>query len=455
MSRAQDLGFGFGFGAESNDNLYDALAAEKQQLENDFIASNVTLDDGDLDSPSISDLTEQQEVVLSVLQILSATLSLVGSCIIVFKIFRSMYHKQTTTPYDRIILGLSSCDVVSSCMYIMSPFLLPQNTSQRVWAVGNDATCQALGFLTQLSVIWAIWYNCILSFYFLLTIRFQVKRKDFVRKYELWMHLPGAIFFPVSALVCYIFGWYGEQALIMQCWIKDVPTGCDDNGNCTGEATEIVSYMLGALPVLLTFLSLIINNVVIYLFVRKSLLSVPPSVIRNSQNTTAIENSESSTEARSKQQRLTKEAAVQGFLYVLSFLLTATPVFALELLEGSIGLDHDDKGQLYPLLVLNSILVPLQGFFNVFIYVRPSYTRFRDANPEKSFWSSLKQALFDPNTPRMSEVIRRDQKPPREAEEEGNSKTKIQGPTMSFHEIIIERSTITESKSQIEQRATT
>merc|ERR1711937_898208 len=37
------------------------------------------------------------------------------------------------------------------------------------------------------------------------------------------------------------------------------------------------------------------------------------------------------------------------------------------------AMDESDHGKLYPLLVLNSILLPLQGFFNVFIYVRPSW----------------------------------------------------------------------------------
>jgi len=355
----------------------------------------------------ISNISDGQENVLSVLQICSAIMSLIGSCTIVFKILRSLYQNQTTTPYDRIMLGLSSCDIVASCVYAISPFLVPKETSQRPWAMGSASTCNTLGMLTQLAALWSIWYNCLLSFYYLLTVRYQVKREVFVKKYEIGMHLSGAIFFPITALAGYWGEWYGEQALIIHCWIVDVPTGCDSSGKCSGNATEIVSYMFGALPMAITFLSLIINNIVIYLFVRKSLLSSPPQSDDRSEASISITDLDTSissngTDARSVQQRLTKETATQGLLYVVTFLISSSPIFALEYLEGSVGLDEDDKATLYPLLVLNSMLVPLQGFFNVFIYIRPTYNRFRDAHPEKPLWVVLKQALFDPNIPRMN-----------------------------------------------------
>ena len=372
-------------------------------------------------------LSNEQEMILSAIQFASALLSLIGSCTIVFKILRSLYQTQTTTPYDRIILGLSSCDIVASAVYAVSPFLLPSETSQRVWAMGNDNTCKALGFLTQLSALWAIWYNCILSFYYLLTVRFQVKRHEFFRKYEIWFHLSGAIFFPLTSLIALAGNWYGEQALIMGCWVRDVPYDCNEDGICAGDATELVGYIYGGLPMFLTMVSVIVNNIVIYLYVRKSLLSSRPSAATNStvsssdnipnntdndndndgNNDEDMENSEalsatSSERQKSIQERLTNEAAVQGFLYVSTFLLTALPVFVLVLLDGSMEYDVEDKGRIYPLLVLNALLVPLQGFFNVCIYVRPSYSRFRAVHPDKPLRFVLKRALFESSVPRMT-----------------------------------------------------
>jgi len=349
-----------------------------------------------------TDLSEGQEIALILLQMCSATLSLIGSSLIVIKILRSLHRNNSSTPYDRIILGLSSCDIVASFTYMLAPFLLPSNTSNRVWAFGSDRTCTWLGFLAQLACYWAIWYNCILSFYYLLTVRFQVKRKEFTRKYELWMHLSGAIFFPLTAIIGLIGNWYSEMRYAMICWIGEVPKGCQ---GCWG---VLVAYLFGAPSSIMTLLAVVINNIIIYVFVRRNLLSSTPSSAASSEfELTDIENSSqslsiSSPQRVSKQQRLRKEAATQGFLYVTTFLLTFLPAFSIQVIEGMVKLGEENLQQVYPLLVLNAILLPLQGFFNVFIYVRPNYNRFKAKNPDDSMTSILKHALFDPNIPRIS-----------------------------------------------------
>jgi len=351
----------------------------QQNLEDIIIWTNKTImNDETVESfPTMTastELSDVQEIVLIVLLICAATLSLLGSCTIVFKILRGLARNQTTTPYDRIILGLSSCDIIASITYAIGPFLLPRETSLRVWSFGSPGTCQALGFFNQFSCIGAMYYNFILSFYYLLTVRFGVKRKEFQRKYELWMHLS-ALFFPISALIGYLGQWYAEQDLATSCWAKEA----------------VVGYILGGVPVAVIFLTLIINNMVIYAYVRKTL----------NLNNGSPESSTGPT-ITLVQKHLKNEAATQGFLYVGSFFVTVTPVFTIQVLGGILGYTKDDQGDIYPLLVLNSMVLPLQGFFNVYIYLRPMYTRFRAANPDKSICHILQQALFDPNIPKLS-----------------------------------------------------
>jgi len=297
---------------------------------------------------SVSELSDGQEIVLSVLQVVSASLSLIGSSTIVYKIVRKLERCKTTAPYDRIMLGLSGCDILASITYAAAPFLLPKSTSQRVWAMGTDWTCSRLGFLTQLACLWAVWYNALLSFYFLLTVRFQVKPDVFRRRYEPWMHLSGAIFFPVTAIVGLAGDWYSEEKLTMMCWIGEVPGG---HG-------FLVAALFGGIPTAITLLSLIINNIVIYAFVRKSLLLPSQAATATTTTTEANdpetttkttetknresseidveENTESQSNDRSQslEERLTREIAIQGLLYVTSFILTITPGFILSFLEG-------------------------------------------------------------------------------------------------------------------------
>merc|ERR1712224_835565 len=44
--------------------------------------------------------------------------------------------------------------------------------------------------------------------------------------------------------------------------------------------------------------------------------------------------------------------------------------------------------------------MPLQGFLNAFIYLKPFYSRFRDANPDQSMSFVLYQALCNSRTPK-------------------------------------------------------
>ncbi len=385
MSRYQDFDLGTGADMIEEPDFAQLVYGNQSSTTNDTLVGGTV--DAVISSPV--DLSENQEILLILFQIFSAILSLIGSSVIVFKIGRHINQNNSSTPYDRIILGLSSCDIVSSFTYAVAPFLLPSSTSKRVWALGNDTTCTWLGFLAQLACFWAIWYNCILSFYYLLTVRFQVKRKDFTRKYELLLHLTGAIFFPLTSLIGLIGNWYSEMRYAMMCWIGEVPKGCK---NCYGVP---VAYTFGAFPTVVTLLSVITNNIIIYVFVRRKLSIPQPSTKSDVENSTT-------PQRFSTQQRLRKEAATQGFLYVSTFLLTFLPAFAIQVLEGMIPIGEENLQQMYPLLVLNSILMPLQGFFNVFIYIRPTYIRFRDANPDDSMLVILKQALFDPNIPRIS-----------------------------------------------------
>jgi len=61
------------------------------------------------------------------------------------------------------------------------------------------------------------------------------------------------------------------------------------------------------------------------------------------------------------------------FLYVAFFFVTVTPNFVLQILEVNFGYTSDDYGKTYPLFLFRSTLLPLQGFFNVFIYLKPAY----------------------------------------------------------------------------------
>lgn len=104
--------------------------------------------------PNLTTLTDSQELWLTVLGVISGTLSLIGSTLIIVRICRCRLY---TTPYQRIMLGLSLTDLVASFATGWGPLLfLPKGTSPRAVAFGNETTCNMLGFLTQFAIC-AVW----------------------------------------------------------------------------------------------------------------------------------------------------------------------------------------------------------------------------------------------------------------------------------------------------------
>jgi hypothetical protein len=107
--------------------------------------------------PNVTTLSDDQERLLSVLGVISGTLSLLGGGLIVARVWR-LHRANTTTPYDRMMGALSIFDIMSSFSFGFGSLLLPKETSPRVWASGNEMTCNMLGFLTQLSFcsVWCV-----------------------------------------------------------------------------------------------------------------------------------------------------------------------------------------------------------------------------------------------------------------------------------------------------------
>ena len=158
-----------------------------------------------LDPEDISSLSDAQEKALAILPFFPSLLSFLGSAQIVWMVLTA----KRKTPYRRILLGLSCSDILASFVYPWQSFLVPKATSQRVWAIGNDATCSALGFGQQVFFS-SVWYNCMLSLYFLLTVRQGIKDPVLARRWEPFMHAISIGFPLITATMGAAIGWYHE-----------------------------------------------------------------------------------------------------------------------------------------------------------------------------------------------------------------------------------------------------
>lgn len=133
--------------------------------------------------------------------------------------------------------------------------------------------------------------------------------------------------------------------------------------------------------------SLIINNTLVYLHVRK--------VFR----TTVVVESE-----RIIRQKIQKrEVATQGLLYVATFLFCYWAPIAIRVIEA-VSFYAVDETKIFWILLCSAALLPLQGFLNMFVYNRPNYSRVRAAYPNISILSAIRRACLDPKIPKLTEI---------------------------------------------------
>ncbi|CAJ1937041.1 unnamed protein product [Cylindrotheca closterium] len=343
-----------------------------------------------------SSLSPNQERALSILLLISAMLSALGSASIVYKVLRD--KRQLSKPYHRTMLALSISDVIASLTFGLYPFLMPSET--RIWSFGNHTSCNTLGFFTQFS-FGAIGYNCILSFYYLLAIKFNIKRQTFSQRYERPMHFLNLSFFLITASVGAGYQFYGPVDVGMGCWVNNWPDGCHLTGDCVSQKIAIV---FAGIPVSFFFVAIVVNNLVVYRHTRTIFNSLEKVYsLQEQQQKQKQEESSYTTSASSQQPQgsLTakeaiaarkiqvrsemyegrlQEVALQASMYVGSFLVCYTPALSTRLIE-TFSYQYDDA-KIYWLLVITAMTLPLQGFFNMFIYNRPHYVRVRKARPD-------------------------------------------------------------------------
>ena len=326
-----------------------------------------------------SSLSEAQDKTLSLIPGFSGLLSAWGSASIIYMFYKTSAAKRNC--YKRIMLGLSCSDFLSSLTLSLQAFLLPSETSNRIWASGTATTCHAMGFFQQLAFS-AIWYNGMLSFMFLLTIKYSVGEQDLVRKFEPWMHVLSIGFPLISATIGAALGMYAELVVGHFCWF-------------TGDNTTIYAFIVSGGPGFFFLLAIPINNMLVYRHVRHTIhndlnssedgqLCQTSSEGSNKSGESAFSNEQIREELREKQKQRSMEdrqkeriqaVAFQSFLYVASFMITHLPTMIIRVTSAVAKLHPSDEEKFFPLLLVQAILLPLQGLFNYIIYCRPSYLR--------------------------------------------------------------------------------
>lgn len=330
-----------------------------------------------------STLTESQEKLLSLLPVVPTMLSMFGSSAIINHVARD----PKGSPYKRILFGLSVADIILSVVQCLQPFAMPKETSYRVWAIGNSKTCSAAGALTQLGFA-AMWYNGMLSLYYLLTVRFGVTEAFFAKRVEPFVHFLSISYPLITSIYGLVLGVYNELDLGMGCWVSSYPTGCDLDPN---DDFKCKSFKIGmafiGYPFAIILLVIILNKIIIFAYVRKTVRRIQ---LRSSYLT---------QDERFFNVDKTRAVATQALMYVLAFLTTYIWGAVLRFMD-TFSISANDEAKFFTLLVLNAIFLPMLGFFNLLIFTRPRYLQCRKRFPKETrVWAFQRVILGDRATP--------------------------------------------------------
>jgi hypothetical protein len=278
----------------------------------------------------------------------------VGSLSVIYVILKDR-RKKLKLVYHRLMLGMSVMDVIATGgVTIMNGWAIPvgtkrwtatpQGTSELYGARGTVTTCNFLGMCGQLVVISGGMYSVLLSFYYLLVLRYDKGERWIARYVEPVIHvlaipLPfiwGAILWHYEYFNPMI-GWHGW------CGIRDAPFGCSsyDDGECDrGEEYLIPSYVLFFFG-FAGWAVIIVDMILIVLKVRATEKRVVRYSIGDSNDTF----------------KRTRQTKTQALLFIGSYFIT----FISPLLWA---LPISNPTALFALGCLVKITLPMQGFWN-------------------------------------------------------------------------------------------
>lgn len=288
----------------------------------------------------------------------ASALSIIGSTYIIQDVLRDL-GKWKESVYHRIMLGLSTVDVLSSLFLLfLQGWPLPKELGP--FAFGTMYTCDATGFIGNIGMIGTPLYNCTLATYFLVQLKYHWS-KPRIEAAEKWFHIVPwtvAIVTSVAGLAANTFGpFFGT------CWVTEAyPIGCGEPGSlvkCSRGGNGAFAYFWGFLILCLVFTILFVS--ITMFLVYKSVWTIENEAVRYSFARYSAR--------RINHYEMSRRIKIQGILYALALLSTYIGLILFFVIWSITG----HQSMIFFFVV--RIIFPLQGFFNMLIYLIPVYVR--------------------------------------------------------------------------------
>jgi hypothetical protein len=404
-----------------------------------------------------SDFTLAQQVVITLVPAFTGSLSILGSSCIIWMLLVENRKKLKSVKY-RFLFALCLSDIINSLWFVFYSLPIPKGTPGVWGAMGNNTSCNAQGFFIQFGIIGSF-YNGALSLYYYMSLCHSMKDEQIAKRYEKWIHIG----FLVWALGTATAAW--QQDLYSYsgagCWIAPEPLRChrrDDVDCIRGENAYIYGWLYMGAPLILCCMYIVYCMYMIYKKVKEisrkaerwSMGTVGASIVSNSSRFELAQSSDrnisdgslhtrsqtleatsqrgsisgNDNQASSRYAERSKEAAWQAFLYVLAYAVTHQWAFVVTNIELAGGTNP------FYLILLQVFFWPLQGFANVFIFLRPRIKSIQKSRPEMFYFTAAYHSIFhyDDVCQRLTESVNS----PASPDEESRPKSGMTNTSDSF-----------------------
>jgi hypothetical protein len=368
-----------------------------------------------------SDFTLAQQVAITVAPFFSGTLSILGSSCIISMLLAENRKKLKSVKY-RFLFALCLCDIWSSLLRAFFALPIPKGTPGVWGAMGNYASCNAQGFFIQFSIIGSF-YNGALALYYYKSLCHSMKDEKIAKTYEKWIHTVCVVWPLGTAIAAWQQDLYSFSGI--GCWIAPEPLRChtrDDVDCIRGEDAYMYAWLYAAGPLVLVCIYIMYTMRMIYMKVKEvsrraekwSIGMVGASIDSNPSRMEVAQSSDrdindgslhtrsqilevtsqrgsisgNGNRGRARYAERKKETAWQAFLYVLAYIVTHMFGFVVGIVEQSGGTNP------FYLILIENFLWPLQGFANVFIFLRPRIISIQKSSPEMYYFTAAYHSVF-------------------------------------------------------------
>mmetsp|Transcript_25849 Transcript_25849/g.61243 ORF Transcript_25849/g.61243 Transcript_25849/m.61243 type:complete len:533 (+) Transcript_25849:470-2068(+) len=382
-----------------------------------------------------------QQTTLIVIPYVTGPISLFSSTMIAYIIINDWSHKRHHL-YHRLLLAMSICDMIASTNASFSGLYIPK-VYNRFGSHGNIATCEMAGFFMTLSISFAV-LNMFLCLFYMRVVCFGWTPPVISRNHSSaingrrwdcrkipWFELSAyflSIPYPlaVAGAALYHESFNPMVTLPGWCYFSEVPYDCnkfDDVPCIRGANYSLIQLFAIVIPVGCAVIGGTVAVTMVSRTVKKQCRTMVERYGISSSSSQSLDMITTDT-SRPPQSRLSTlsrifgrhqptpppqpqssfvnvgrvykrlhEAAEQAWLYSLAFIITYAVAISQAFTGAFMEATPQNRTFFFTTGILITTFVPLQGAWNLIIYLRPYYRHVRNRDPHLSCWKVAVQAV--------------------------------------------------------------